>query len=178
MQSNGSQKGDIKWLDTARNRVLVVTLTIWMALAALVGRTWFLAIRYLPTMIGNPLEVLAAVAFFRSFRIGYGWLFVAVCTSLVILLQVFMTRAQLRHIGTTTAGNSILLPAIIIGGIIRIMLYPMVDGYRQIILPYFLLLLVGLGLPGYLPTYVLYGRWETQHQRMLILLGWRLQVSS
>ena len=177
MQSNGSQKGDIKWFDKARNRLLVVTLIIWMALAALVGRTWFLAIRYLP-VYGNPLEVLAAVDFFRSFRIGYGWLFVAVCTSLVILLQVFMTRVQLRHIGTTTAGNSILLLAIVIGGIIRVMWYPMVDGYRQIILPYFLLLLVGLGLPGFLLTYVLYGRWETQHQRMLILLGWRLQVSS
>ncbi len=157
MQSNGSQKVDIKWFDKARNRLLVVTLTIWMALAALVGRTWFLAIKYLP-IYGPPPEILAAVEFFFFFRIGYGWLFVAVCTSLVILLQVFMTRAQLRHIGTTTAGNSILLLAIVIGGIIRIMWYPMVDGYMVSILPYFLLLLVGLGLPGFLPTYVLYGR--------------------
>jgi hypothetical protein len=174
--SNGSQKGDIKWLDKARNRLLVVTLTIWTALAALVGRTWFLAIQYVPVW-GVPLEVLAARDFFLSFRVGYGWLFVAFCTSLVILLQVFMTRAQLRDISKTTAGNSTLLPAIIIVGIIRIMWYPMVDGYRQIILPYFLLLLVGLGLPGFLPTYVLYGWWETQHQRMLILLSWRLQIS-
>lgn len=147
-----------------------------MALGALVGRTWFLAIQYLP-VYGPPPEVLVAVEFFRAFRIGYGWFFVAVCTSLVILLQVFMTRAQLRHIGTTTAGNNSLLLAIVIGGIIRVMWYPMVDGYMVIILPYFLLLLVGLGLPGFLLTYLLYGRWETQHQRMLTLVGWRLQVS-
>ena len=38
MRSDESQKGDIKWFDKARNRLLVVTLTIWMALAALVGR--------------------------------------------------------------------------------------------------------------------------------------------
>lgn len=176
MQSNGSQKIDIKWFDKARNRLLVVTLTIWMALAALVARMWFLAIRYVPVWTGYPPEVLAAVDFFRFFRIGYGWLFVAVCTSLFILFQVFRTRARLRYIGKTAAGNSLLLPAIVIVGIIRVM-YSYVY-FWGIFLPYFLLLLVGLGLPGFLPTYVLYGRWETRNQRMLILLGWRLQVSS
>jgi hypothetical protein len=176
LQSNGRKKVDTKWLDKARNRLLVVTLTIWMALAALVGRTWFLAIRYVPGVwVWYSLEVLAAVEFFRFFRIGYGWLFIAVCTSLFILLQVFRTRAQLRHIGKTAAGNSILLLAIVIVGIIRVM-YSYVY-FWGIILPYLLLLLVGLGLPGFLPTYVLYGRWETQHHKMLILLGWRLQVS-
>jgi hypothetical protein len=154
-----------------------------MALAALVRRTWFLAtecrpIGY-PPIIGNPPEVQAAIEFFFFFRIGYGWLFVAVCTSLIILLQVLMTRAQLRHIGTTAAGlytSSIFLLAIVIGGIIGVTWLSGVY-LRGNILTYFLLLLVGLGLPGFLPTYVLYGRWETHYQRMLILSGWRLQVS-
>lgn len=176
MQSGGSQKGDIKWFDKARNRLLVLTVTSWMVLAALVGHTWFLAIRYLP-VYGPHLEVLAAVAFFLSFQIGYGWLFIAVFTSFSILFQILVTRAQLRHFGKTLAGNNVLLVAIVIVGIIRMMWFPMVDGYRQVILLYFLLILVGLGLPGFLPAYVLHGRWETQHQRVLILLGWRLQVS-
>ncbi len=148
-----------------------------MALAALMGRTWFFATRCVPGVwVWYSLEVQAAAEFFRFFEIGYGWLFVADCTCLFILFQVFRTRARLRYIGKIAAGNSLLLPAIVIVGLIRVM-YSYVY-FWGIFLPYLLLILVGLGIPGFLPTYVLYGRWEAQHQRMLILLGWRLQVSS
>lgn len=168
----------MKWREKAKTRLLLGNIIAATIPIVVVGRVWQIAQKYNPNFVGNPADVRAALAFFRLFHTGYSQQVLAVFALLAILFQLVAVRTQLKNLTASrpyrsTSFFSILVIAVIVGTGLMIILFRYVSDVYSFL--YYGVL--GVGLPGFWPAYILYHRWEKAHQQTLSLQNWRLQIT-
>lgn len=167
-----------KWRDKAKNRLLLGNIIAVLIPIVVVGRVWQLAQKFDYDILGNAANVRAALDFFRLFQTGYSELVLVFFALLAILFQIVATRTQLKNL---TASHSyrfaslfaILVIAVIVGTGLMMILH---RNFSEVYL-FLYLGVLGVGLPGFWPSYILYRRWEKDHQQTLLLQNWRLQIA-
>jgi hypothetical protein len=167
-----------KWRDKAKNRLLLGNIIAVPIPIVVVGRVWQIAQRYNPNILGNAADVRAALDFFRLFHTGYSELVLVFFALLAILFQIVATRTQLKNLTAShphrfTSLFAILVIAVIVGTGLMIILFR----YFSDVYLFLYLGVLGVGLPGFWPSYILYRRWEKNHQQTLLLQNWRLQIA-
>ena len=168
----------MKWTDKAKTRLLLGNIIAATIPIVVVRRVWQLAQMYNPNIIGNAANVRAALDFFQLFHTGYSQHVLAVFALLAILFQLVATRTQLKiltasHSSRSTSLFAILVITLIVGTGLMIILFR----YFSIVYSFLYYGVLGVGLPGVWPAYILYHRWEKVHQQTLLLQNWRLQIA-
>jgi hypothetical protein len=158
----------MSWWNKARNRILVVNVGV---IVIVISMLVFLGYStYLPTSLYH----IPTWHFFTLITTPIAWSIIIIIALLYSIFQYSYVRFELRHVGTFLPRWIWPLTVVIIIGIVIVVGIVGILTPDTLVVSYAMLGLLGVGIPGLWPAFVIYKRWEQRHNQILIRKGWQL----
>jgi hypothetical protein len=158
----------MSWWIKARNRILVINVGVIAIVISMLVVLGYSA--SLPTSLFH----IPAWHFFTLITTPIAWSIIIVIALLISIYQYFLTNVDLRYVGISLPRWYWLLTAVILILMVIVVSIFAILTPPPLTLAYAMLGLLGIGIPGLWPTYVLYRRWEQHHNQILIRKGGQL----
>lgn len=153
-----------------RTRFIIGSFVVDFLLAALV---LVLAI-WASRPILWPSDPLFPRYFFSYFIGVYGWLLAGCAAGLSTILQAVFTKWTLRFVGQPPSRWLFLIVGLIVVCIVSSAVVSTLIG--DFAVSQLLVLVFGILLPAFWPSYVVVSLWERQHRQVLLLRGFSYQA--